>query len=108
MVNLENNLSSCHVQTMEIKISFFRQFSLIFSVHFWPLLILTITKTCPCNIQKIFSEAKIANFIETNWIFLLKTLIVGTRGGSNEYPQSMFWSKNTKNRYILANPSLTI
>ena len=21
------------------------------------------------------------------------------RGGSNEYPQSMFWSKNKKNRY---------
>ena len=23
------------------------------------------------------------------------------RGGSNEYPQSMFWSKNKKNRYTL-------
>ena len=22
------------------------------------------------------------------------------RGGSNEYPQSMFWSKNKKNMYI--------
>ena len=27
------------------------------------------------------------------------------RGGSNEYPQSMFWSKNTKNRYTPAYPS---
>ena len=41
-------------------------------------------------------------------IYLLKTLIVGTRwGGSNEYPQSMFWSKNKKNRYTPANPSFT-
>ena len=27
------------------------------------------------------------------------------RGGSNEYPQSMFWSKHKKNRYTPANPS---
>ena len=26
------------------------------------------------------------------------------RGGSNEYPQSMFWSKNKKNRYIPSKP----
>ena len=30
------------------------------------------------------------------------------RGGSNEYPQSMFWSKNKKNRYTPANPSSTL
>ena len=30
------------------------------------------------------------------------------RGGSNEYPQPMFWSKNKKNRYTPANPSLSI
>ena len=30
------------------------------------------------------------------------------RGGSNEYPQSMFWRKNKKNRYTPANPSFTI
>ena len=30
------------------------------------------------------------------------------RGGSNEFPQSMFWSKNKKNRYTPANPSFTI
>ena len=30
------------------------------------------------------------------------------RGGSNEYPQSMFWSKNKKNRYTPANPSFSI
>ena len=29
-------------------------------------------------------------------------------GGSNEYPQSMFWSKNKKNRNTPAYPSLAI
>ena len=29
-------------------------------------------------------------------------------GGSNEYPQSMFWSKNKKYRYTPANPSFAI
>ena len=29
------------------------------------------------------------------------------RGGSNEYPQSMFWNKNKKNRYTPANLVLT-
>ena len=30
------------------------------------------------------------------------------RGGSNEYPQSMFWIKNKKNRYTPANPSFIL
>ena len=30
------------------------------------------------------------------------------RGGSNEYPQSIFWSKKKKNRYTTANPSFAI
>ena len=29
------------------------------------------------------------------------TLELPRRGGSNEYPQSMFWSKNKKNRYTV-------
>ena len=29
-------------------------------------------------------------------------------GSSNEYPQSMFWSKNKKNRHTLAYPSFSI
>ena len=34
---------------------------------------------------------------------------MGTRrGGSNEYTQAMFWSKNKKNRYTAAFPSFTI
>ena len=36
------------------------------------------------------------------------TLEPPRRGGSNEYPQSMFWSKNKKNRYTPVNPSFTI
>ena len=34
------------------------------------------------------------------------TLVPPRRGGSNEYPQSMFWSKNKKNRYTPAYPNL--
>ena len=30
------------------------------------------------------------------------------RGGSNKYPQSMFWSKNKKNRYTPAYPIFAI
>ena len=29
-------------------------------------------------------------------------------GGSNEYPQSMFWSKNKKKKYTPVNPSFSI
>ena len=37
-----------------------------------------ITKTCQCNIQRIFSALKMEEFIGNKLIFLLKTLIVGT------------------------------
>ena len=36
------------------------------------------------------------------------TLEPPRRGGSNEYPQSMFWSKYKKNRYTPAYPSFAI
>ena len=36
------------------------------------------------------------------------TLELPRRGGSNEYPQCMFWIKNNKNRYAPANPSFSI
>ena len=36
------------------------------------------------------------------------TLEPPRRGGSNEYPQSMFWSKNKKNRHTPAYPSFAI
>ena len=36
------------------------------------------------------------------------TLEPPRQGGSNEYPQSMFWNKNKKNRYTPAYPSFSI
>ena len=36
------------------------------------------------------------------------TLEPPQRGGSNEYPQSMFWIENKKNRYTPVNPTFTI
>ena len=35
------------------------------------------------------------------------TLEPPRRGGSNVYPQSLFWSKNKKNRYTPAYPSFS-
>ena len=63
---------------------------------------------------EIFLALKIENFQLKNFdIFLIfaqnidcgYTLEPPRRGGSNEYPQSMLWSKNKKNRYTPANPS---
>ena len=65
----------------------------------------------------IFLALKIENFQLKNFdIFLILaqkidcgyTLEPPRRGSSNEYPQSMFWSKNKKNRYTPAYPSLSI
>ena len=79
-----------------------------------------ITKTCPCNIQRFFSVVKIENFqkifflpVDIFLIFAQKidcgyTLEPPRRVGSNEYLQSMFWSKSKKNRYTPVNPSFTI
>ena len=39
---------------------------------------------------------------------LIAISIIYLSGGSNEYPQFMFWSKNKKNRYTPAYPSFTI
>ena len=63
----------------------------------------TITKTCPCNIQRFFF--KIENFqLKIFDIFLIfaqnidcgYTLEPPRRGGSNEYPQIMFGAKIRK------------
>ena len=48
------------------------------------------------------------------WEILMSDILIGqidlinhkARGGSNEYPQSMFWSKNKYNRYTPAYPIL--
>ena len=66
---------------------------------------------------EVFKVVKNGNFHQKNFdIFLIfaqnidcgYTLEPPRRGGSNEYPQSMFWSKNKKNSYTPANPSFTI
>ena len=76
-----------------------------------------ITKTCPCNIQKFFSVVKNENFIrKKNDIFLIFAQNIDCgyklepprRGGSNEYPHSMSWSKNKKNRFTPVYPSFAI
>ena len=39
------------------------------------------------------------------YIYILKTLIMGTRrGGYNEYSQSMYWIKNKENRHYPCKP----
>ena len=62
-----------------------------------------------------FFRSKIDNFQRNIFdIFLIfaqnidcgYTLEPPRRGGSNEYPQSMFLSKNKKNRYTLRTPVL--
>ena len=75
---------------------------------------ISITKTMPMRYTEIFKVVKNENFL---WKFLDiyaqnidcgYTLEPPRRDGSNEYPQSMFWSKNKKNRYAHAYPSFTI
>ena len=74
-------------------------------------------KNLPMQYTVIFFRSKIDNFQRKNFdSFLIfaqnidcgYTLEPPRRGGSNEYPQSMFWSKNKKNRYIPVNPSFAI
>ena len=64
--------------------------------------------------ENFFSVVKIENFSGHFYIFNIfaqnidceNTLEPPRRGGSNEYPQSMFWSKNKRNRYAPAYPVL--
>ena len=71
----------------------------------------------PMQITEIFLALKIENFQHKNFdIFLIfaqnincwYSLEPPRRGSSNEYPQSMFWSKNKKNIYTPEYPSFTI
>ena len=71
----------------------------------------------PMQYTEIFGALKFENFqLKIFDIFLIfapnidcgYTLEPPQRGGSNGYPQSMFWSKNKKNRYTPANPSFAI
>ena len=78
----------------------------------------TLRKRAHAMYRDFFSVAKKKeNLIRNNLdIFLIfaqninrgYTLKPPRRDGSNEYPQSMFWSKNKKNRYTPAYPSFAI
>ena len=65
----------------------------------------------PMQYTQIFFAVKIKNFIRKLLIFFLffaqnidcrYALEPPRQDGSKEYPQSMFWSKNKKNRYTPA------
>ena len=59
--------------------------------------------------MKIFSRKKVDIFlIFAQNIDCGYMLEPPCRGGSNEYPQSMFWGKNKKNKYTPAYPSFAI
>ena len=74
-------------------------------------------ESMPMRYTEIFKAVKNENF---QWKFLDIFLIFAQnkdcgytlepprRGGSNEYPQSMFWSKTKKNRHTPAYPSFAI
>ena len=71
----------------------------------------------PMQYTEIFKIAKNENFQQKIFdIFLIfaqnidcgYTLEPPRLGGSNEYPQSMFWSKNKKNRHSPAYSSFAI
>ena len=67
-------------------------------------MVVGMTKTCPCNIKKMFgckNEKVPPKKIDIFLIFAQNidcwyTLEPPQRGGSKEYPQSMFWSKIRK------------
>ena len=66
---------------------------------------IAITKFSPCNKHRFFLALKIENFQLKNFDIFL---IFAQRGGSKEYAQSMFWSKNKKNRFTPEYPSFAI
>ena len=61
-------------------------------------------------IMRYVSKAKIEISLEFFYINFAQNIDCGytleppRRGGSNEYPQSMFWNKNKKNRYTTPPP----
>ena len=66
-------------------------------------------KTCPCFKNGKFSaKILIFFFVFAQDIDCEYALEPPQQGGSNEYPQSMFWSKNKKNRCTPAYPIFSI
>ena len=91
---------------------------------------LLFTALCPFVVKKtrIITKTRLIkyteNFTTKNWKFSDKnsnifyisaqnidfgySLVSPRRGGSNEYPQSMFWAEIRKIMYTPVNPSFTI
>ena len=76
-----------------------------------------ITKTCLFKYIENYTTIKIENFkiknpdilhIPAQNIDCGYSLEPPRRGGSNEYPQSMFWTEIRKIMYTPVNPSFTI
>ena len=73
--------------------------------------LIIITKNLPMQYTEIFLALKIENFqLKKIDIFLnfAQNIDCGYTLEPPRYPQSMFWSKNKKNRYTPAYPSFTI
>ena len=60
-------------------------------------------KCMPPYTPLLYSKAGVCRGIPNFLIFDLKHRLWVHRGGSNKYPQSMFWIKNKKNMFILMN-----
>ena len=90
--------------------------NLSFSFFFSKSLNLTLRKHAYSNIYNILQPKKEKFYIKNSNIFLIPaqnidceySLEPPRRGGSNEYPQSMFLSKIRKIMFTPVNPSFTI
>ena len=79
------------------------------------LLVASITKTCLCSFDPIKPHFYIVKLVFTGYtwffLFLLKNIDCGCslepphRGGSNEYPQAMFWAEIWKNNRLILSES---
>ena len=80
----------------------------------WNVILITITKTCLYNFDPLKPHFYIVKlgFTGVDIIFLISaqnidceySLELPRRGGSNEYPQSMFLSRNKKNNVYPCKP----
>ena len=80
---------------------------------------LTLDEHMPMQYTEIFSAEKIVNLIRKNFVSFNMLEPLGQnidcmymleppqQGGSNEYPQSLFWIKNKEIRHTPIHPSFT-
>ena len=105
---LEMNNSDKYPNLMFINLKVYESINVHGFIHYenMPMQYTVISKVVKNenNQQKFFNIFLI--FAQN--IYCGYTLEPPRRGGSNEYPQSMFWSKNKKNRHTPAYPSFPI